>query len=205
MIIRNKIILMDFETGSADPHTCEPTEIAAMPIDPNTLEEIPDSRFYSLIKPVDMNNLQEEALRITRITRESLEKAPDRKIVWKNFVDYCHQYKIGNADPWDLPYCAGHNIANFDLVIVNRMNQFYKNKNIFHPNHIDTMQLVNAIFWQNATVQKLSLDSLREKFNLPKDNAHSAMADIEANHLLLKRIMKYLQNIGQKLVIKNAT
>lgn len=203
MIIRNKIILLDFETGSRDPYTCEATEIAAMAIEPTTLEEIPNSRFTSLIKPLDMNNLEEEALRITHISREELTKAPDRKIVWKNFVDYCLRYKTGNADPWDLPYCAGHNIANYDLVIVNRLNQFYKNKNIFHPNHIDTMQLINAIFWQNSTIQRLSLDSLRDKFNLPKDNAHRAMADVEASHLLLKRVMKYLQNIGQKLVINN--
>ena len=38
MINRRWIIVFDLETDGVDPHSCNPVELAAVPVDPRTLE-----------------------------------------------------------------------------------------------------------------------------------------------------------------------
>ena len=45
------IIVFDWETDSPDPHTCNPVELAAIPIEPRTLEIKKDKAFNTVIKP----------------------------------------------------------------------------------------------------------------------------------------------------------
>ena len=46
------IIVFDFETGSADPRTCQPTQIAAVAIHARKLELQPGGFFNSEIRPI---------------------------------------------------------------------------------------------------------------------------------------------------------
>ena len=45
------IIVFDWETDSPDPTTCNPVELAAIPIDPRTLDIKVDKAFNATIKP----------------------------------------------------------------------------------------------------------------------------------------------------------
>ena len=49
------IIVFDWETDSPDPHTCNPVELAAIPIEPRTLEIKEDKAFSTVIKPPGFN------------------------------------------------------------------------------------------------------------------------------------------------------
>ena len=46
------IIVFDFETGGANPHTCQPTQIAAVAIHARKLELQPGGIFDSEIRPI---------------------------------------------------------------------------------------------------------------------------------------------------------
>ena len=46
------IIVFDFETGGANPHTCQPTQIAAVAIHARKLEIQPGGTFNSEIRPI---------------------------------------------------------------------------------------------------------------------------------------------------------
>ena len=91
------IIVFDFETGSADPRTCQPTQIAAVAIHARKLELQPGGFFNSEIRPIIDDDeaikagvapLEDDALRITRKTRDELAKAPPLKTVWNKFAQF---------------------------------------------------------------------------------------------------------------------
>ena len=80
-------LFYDFETGSANPHRCQPIQLACVPIHGRKLEIIEDT-FCSLIQPVfnleecdkyNLDPISDEALEINKIKREDLEKAPPLK------------------------------------------------------------------------------------------------------------------------------
>ena len=51
-IMNNRwIIVFDWETDGTDPTTCNPVELAAVPIEPRTLEIKTDKAFSTVIKP----------------------------------------------------------------------------------------------------------------------------------------------------------
>ena len=84
------IIVFDFETGGANPYTCQPTQIAAVAIHARKLEIQPGGMFNSEIRPIidddkaiaaGVGPLEEKALEITRKTRKELAKAPLPKTV----------------------------------------------------------------------------------------------------------------------------
>ena len=97
------IIVFDFETGGRNPYTCQPTQIAAVAIHARKLELQPGGTFNSEIRPIidddkaikaGVDPLEEEALKITRKTRDELAKAPLPKTVWRKFSQFCDKYNF---------------------------------------------------------------------------------------------------------------
>ena len=68
-----------------------------------------------MIDPVDT-----EALKITGISREDLDKAPSLKTVWSNFVQFVTRFNP-KRDKWSAPILAGYNNLRYDNVIVDRI------------------------------------------------------------------------------------
>ena len=50
---RRWIIVFDWETDGKDPYSCNPVELAAVPVDPRTLDIKEDRAFKAVIKPDD--------------------------------------------------------------------------------------------------------------------------------------------------------
>ena len=112
------IIVFDFETGGRNPHTCQPTQIAAVAIHARKLELQPGGTFNSEIRPIidddeaikaGVDPLEEEALKITRKTRDKLAKAPLPKTVWGKFSQFCDKYNFKKTSYY-APIAAGYNI-----------------------------------------------------------------------------------------------
>ena len=86
----NDICVFDFETGSRNPHTTQPVQVAAVMIHGRKLPIQPDGYFESLIKPMGdekaiaagVDPLEDEALQINGKTRAELARAPHAKTVW---------------------------------------------------------------------------------------------------------------------------
>ena len=123
------IIVFDFETGSRNPYKTQPTQIAAVAIHGRKLTIQPGGIFNSEIRPIldddkaiemGLDPIEDEALAVTRKTREELAKAPQLKTVWKKFSNFVNKYNFKKTN-WTAPIPAGYNIIGFDMPIVERM------------------------------------------------------------------------------------
>lgn len=212
------IIVFDFETGSRNPHKTQPTQIAALALDGRNLKV--KGTFNSEIRPIlndekaikeGFDPVEDEALKITGKTRAELAKAPHLKTVWKKFVSFVNKYNWKGTQ-YFAPIPAGFNIIGFDMIIINRLcKQFgqYDEKTsrqkLFHMIHkIDVMD--NVFMWTEADpdVKSISMDSLRERMGLSKDNAHDALQDVKDTANIMIKFMKTHRAVYQNLKIEQA-
>ena len=211
-------IIFDFETGSRNPHKTQPTQIAALALDGRSLTL--KGQFNSEIKPIlddeeaiaaDLEPLQDEALKITGKTREKLEQAPSVKAVWNKFVKFVDQYNWKN-DPFFAPIPVGFNIIGFDMIIVNRLCEQFgpwdKERNqqkLFSKVYkVDIMDNIFAWTESDPTVKSISMDSLREKMGLSKENAHDALQDVKDEANIFIKLMKTHRSVYQNISLEKA-
>lgn len=208
-ICNNTIIMYDLETTSANPYTTQAIEIAAVAIDPRKLEIIPNSEFYSLVKPIEDKEEQEKlglgmieqgALDVNKKTIEELRKAPALKSVWKSFEQYVMNYNPSGKD-WSAPILAGFNNQGFDDIILNRIagpvwklgpwNEERQRCPLFHPIYnLDVMKMLYPWFESNFEVKNFKMDTFRTFFGLSKEGAHTADKDVQDQAEILIRLMK---------------
>lgn len=187
---KNAIIVYDFETTGVDPYTCYPTQLGAVAVDPRTLDIYDGGTFDSLMQvtkeemdAIPNQNKLNDALRITRKNREELYAAPGPKVVFTEFVAFCDRYNY-NKKPSGAPILCGHNIINFDNIILQRLSEKYdflsaENKPKFvSGRHFDT--LTEWYWWTDnlPDFNRHGADYLREYTGMPTDNAHDAFFDV---------------------------
>jgi DNA polymerase III epsilon subunit-like protein len=214
------IIVFDFETGGANPKTCQPTQIAAIAIHAKKLEILPGGIFNSEIRPIiddeeaikaGVAPLEEKALEITRKNRIDLAKAPPPKIVWNKFAEFCNQFNFKKST-FTAPIPAGFNIIGYDLPIVQRMCEEYgptdkKNgsQKIFHQIFkIDLMDHIYCWFENNQDVTGYGMDYLRDYFGIKTDNAHDALQDVKDTANILIKFLKLQRNLLKKVKFEKA-
>ena len=218
-------IVYDFETTSANPHTTQPVQIAAVVIHGRKLEIKRESEFQSLMKPVfdkdecaklGVDPLEDGAVAVHGKTAEILQDAPSTESVWKNFTDYVNQYNFKGTN-WSAPVSVGYNIKNFDSVIVNRLcsRKPYKfgpvdnkrgEQDLFNKIHsIDMLDFMFALFENNKDINSLSADNLvRGYMGYAEGTAHDAMSDVIMTAELFCRTMRMLRTTASKKNFKNA-
>jgi DNA polymerase III epsilon subunit-like protein len=197
------IIVFDFETGSRNPRKTQPTQLAALALDGRNLKL--KGTFNSEIKPIlndekaiaaGLDPIEEEALRITGKTRTQLHKAPTIKSVWSKFIKFVDKYNWKGTD-FFAPIPAGFNIIGFDMIIIDRLCKEYGpydtdrgQQKLFHKIYkIDVMD--NVFMWTEGdpSVRSISMDSLRDRMGLSKENAHDALQDVkDTSNIMIKFI-----------------
>jgi DNA polymerase III epsilon subunit-like protein len=209
------ICVFDFETGGANPHTAQPTQIAAVMIHAKKLELCPGGTFNSEIRPIiddekavaaGVAPLEEKALEITRKNRKDLAKAPPPKVVWQKFGEWVNQFNWKKTS-FTAPVAAGFNIIGYDMPIVNRMCKEYgpwdktkQQQKLFSPIFkIDLMDHIYCWFENNQDVKSYNMDYLREYFGLSKDNAHDALQDVKDTANILIKFLKLQRNLLRKI------
>ena len=212
------IICFDFETGSRNAHKTQPTQIAALALDGRNFK-LKDT-FNSEIKPIlnddeaiakGLDPIQDEALKITRKTREALALAPDLKSVWQKFVEFVNKHNW-NGNSFFAPIPAGFNIVNFDMIIINRLCKEYgpfdeKNnrQSLFNPIYkIDVMD--NVFMWTEGdhNIKSISMDAIRERMGLSKNNAHDALQDVKDTANIMIKFMKTHRAVYRNLKLDKA-
>jgi DNA polymerase III epsilon subunit-like protein len=210
-MLRNYVVVRDYETGSKNKYKTQPIQIGAVIVDVKKLEVVDDSLFVSTMRPelddekaksLGLDPVEDEALKINGFTREELEKAPETKLVWQNYLSYLEKYncKGKGGKNWDAPVIAGYNNSNFDDVIDIRMCEKYGPKldewggwGIYHPTYnFDVFPMVQHLFYSIKLNDRgsLSMDSLREYFGMDKENAHRADIDVLQTAYLMIKILK---------------
>tara|TARA_Y100000004_G_C8922124_1_gene415921 strand:- start:800 stop:1489 length:690 start_codon:yes stop_codon:yes gene_type:complete len=209
------IIVFDFETGGANPQTCQPTQIAAVAIHARKLILQPGGTFNSEIRPIiddekaiaaGVAPLEEKALEITRKNRDDLAKAPPPKVVWKKFAEFCDQFNFKKTS-FTAPIPAGYNIIGYDLPIVQRMcdqygptdNKSGKQKIFNQIFKIDLMDHIYCWFENNQDVKGYNMDYMRDYFGLSKDNNHDALQDVKDTANLLIKFLRLQRSLLKKV------
>ena len=206
-------IIFDFETGSRNPHRTQPTQIAAIALDGRTLQM--KGQFNSEIKPIfddekaiaaGFDPIQDEALKITKKTREQLELAPSLKSVWTKFTKFVDQYNW-KGDAFYNPIPVGFNILGFDMHIINRLCKEFgpwdkerEQQKLFNRVYkIDIMDSIFAWTESDPSVRSISMDSLRERMGLSFDNAHDALQDVKDEANIFIKLMKTHRAVYQNM------
>lgn len=226
MINYNKICVFDFETDGSDPSLCSPVQLAAIIIDPISLEIIDDSELNINFKPEVLENTENYIYetdildfhsKVKGCSKEEVLKSwyeyPKQDHSWQIFVNYLEKYhtRSSKKSQFTAPIAAGYNINRFDLHIIDRLSRKYGNlnkehkTNLFYPRDVvDGMNLMFYWFENNNDLKNYTLDHVRDYFGLSKDNAHDAMKDVKDTAQIIVRFLKLHRNLGQKVKFKNA-
>lgn len=216
--MKRDIVLFDFETGSRNPTRTQPTQLAAIALDGRNFKV--KGTFNSEIQPIlddakalelGLDPLEDEALKITRKNREDLANAPSLKTVWAKFTTFVNKYNW-KGTPYFAPIPAGFNIIGFDMVIVDRICAQYgpydavrEKQNLFHQIYkIDMMD--NMYMWTEGdpSIKSISMNSIRERMGMSKDNAHDALQDVKDTANIMIKFMKTHRAVYKNLKIDKA-
>lgn len=209
------ILMFDFETGGRDPHTCQPTQLAAIALDGRNFKlkgtfnseiraEVDDQKAIAQ----GLGPIEEGALKVTGKTREAIAKAPPLENVWNKFVDFVNKYNW-KGTAWYAPIPAGYNIIGYDLIIADRLAEQFgpwdagkKQNKLFNPNKkIDVMHLAWFFTEGDPQVKKNSMDSWRERTGMSTENAHDALQDVKDTANLMIKFMNTIRTVYPKLKI----
>jgi DNA polymerase III epsilon subunit-like protein len=222
-----KICVFDLETDGISPDKCSPVQIAAIMVDPNKLEIIPDSEFNINLKPEalqdkpDYDYSDSDVLdfhaKVRGSSKEDILKQwkdyQKQEQGWKLFVSYLELYhtRSDKKSCFTAPIAAGYNINRFDLRIIERLSTKYNNVNkegkssLFYPRDVlDMMNMVFYWFEGNSELKNYTLDHIREYFGLSTVGAHDALKDVKDTAHLLIRFMRLHRNLANKVKFKGS-
>jgi hypothetical protein len=202
------IMVFDWETDGPNPTTCNPVELAAVPVDPRTLEIKREQAFSAIIKPdgIDSEEYFTKERQDTIAwhakqrgvdTKEIItnwKAGQNEKIVWKNFCSYCSKYEVDKkSGQWFVePIPSGYNIVNFDLPIARRLAQKYETKLPFSEvSKIDMMDILFMWFENLSEPSSMKLDVFRKFFEMRPSQAHEALSDTIDEAELMVKFMKF--------------
>lgn len=206
-------IIFDFETGSRNPNKTQPTQIAAIALDGRNFSV--KGQFNSEIKPIldeeeaiaaGLDPVQDEALKITGKKRELLEKAPSLKSVWTKFTKFVSQHNW-KGDTFFNPIPVGFNIIGFDMIIINRLCKEFgpwdkerEQQKLFSKVYkFDIMDNIFAWTESDPSVKSISMDSLRDRMGLSRENAHDALQDVKDSANIFIKLMKTHRAVYQNM------
>lgn len=226
-MLTKKICVFDFETDGSDPYVCSPVQLSAVIIDPIKLEIIPDSEFNVYFKPEVMEkdpqyeyktDILDFHARVKGCTQEDVYKLwqdyPSQEISWNLFTNYLDKYHCGGRKKKSMftaPIASGYNINKFDLKIITRLSEKYKNTepkegtpNLFYPR--DVVDIMNLVFYwfENLDMKSLSLDNVREFLGINKDGAHDAVKDVKDCAKILIKFMRLHRKLAEKVKFKGS-
>ena len=211
-------IIFDFETGSRNPRKTQPTQIAALALDGRNLSL--KGAFNSEIKPIldddeavaaGLDPIEDGALKVTNKTREALAEAPSLKSVLTKFCKFVDQYNW-KGEPFFAPIPVGYNIIGFDLPIINRLCKEFgpwdekrDGQKLFSKVYkVDLMD--NMFMWTEGdpSVKSISMDTLRERMGLSKENAHDALQDVKDTANIFIKMLKTHRAVYQNITLDKA-
>ena len=211
-------IVFDFETGSRNPRKTQPTQISGLALDGRNLAL--KGTFNSEICPIlddekaiaaGLDPIEDGALKVTGKNREYLAKAPSLKSVWSKFCKFVDQYNW-KGEPFFAPIPVGYNIIGFDMPIINRLCQEFgpwddkrgEQKLFSKVYKVDLMD--NMFMWTEGdpSVKSISMDTLRERMGLSKENAHDALQYVKDTANIFIKMLKTHRAVYQNITLDKA-
>ncbi|MDR1327806.1 MAG: 3'-5' exonuclease [Heliobacteriaceae bacterium] len=170
--------VLDIETTGLSYYGHEIIELCALRVRNDEVTE----EFCSLIKPdVPINGF---TTRLTGITNDMLESAPDIKYVLPQFVDFTGDDIV-----------LGHNVK-FDISFIRHNCKKYLNRD-FNNESVDTMQLVKEF----CKLKSHSLESAAKYYKIDSKGHHRALFDCKLTFEIYQRLKTDFS--AQQLIILN--
>jgi len=205
------IICYDFETDSPDPLTANPVELAAVAINPRTLEIKTDDVFKVTIKPPQIEKDEyftdgvQKTIEWHAKTRAcatedivSLWKnGLNQKIAIKNFMSFVSKYNIekdvAKKIYYTEPLYTGYNVDAFDDIIMKRLCDEHKLKYPFaKAGNIDLIHIINYWFENLPEPDNRKLDTVKAFLGLESyGQAHEALSDVLDTAKIFVRFLKF--------------
>lgn len=226
-MLTKKICVFDFETDGSDPLVCSPVQLSAVIVDPIKLDIVPDSKFNVYFKPealekdpeyIYTTDIIDFHARVKGCSQQDIysewKKYPSQEISWNSFVNYLDKYHCGGRkkkNMFSAPIAAGYNINRFDLKIIQRLSERYKNldpkenvSTIFYPR--DVIDIMNLVFYwfENLDLKSYALDNIRDYLGINKDGAHDAVKDVEDCAKILIRFLRLHRKLSSKIQFKGS-
>ena len=204
----NFLCVFDFETGGKNPHRCQITQIAAIILHPRSLKpvdtfnqecrlEMDETKLTAL----ELDPVEQEALKITGKTVEGLSDKPSEAMMWKQFSLFVKKYNPSTGT-YKAPLPCGYNILNFDLAICDRATKMYKTPELFNRHLIiDCYHEFRAWTENNPSIQSHKLSDFMDFMGLPpelKENAHDALQDVKNVGNCLIKLLHFKREISKK-------
>lgn len=156
----NTYVSFDFETTGINSKTCEIIEIAAVKVEKGDISDA----FQTLVKPKEP--IPRAITQLTGISNKMVATAPTISDVLPNFLDF-----IGDN------LLIGHNIASYDLHILNRYSEHITGNSVSNF-YVDTLHLAQKLF-PGLSCNLLTLSCY---CNVRIEDAHRALADSKTVH-----------------------
>lgn len=174
------IVVYDLETTGVNPITANIIQIAACQY--NNGEDSEFTFFDKKVKPPE-GHIPEESTEIHGISTEEVKNSPSINKVLPEFCDF-----IGDS------ILVGHNIAQYDNIILRRDMQEYLNTDLDNF-YYDTLIVSRRIFPHG----RRSLEALADKFNIQynKKDTHRADKDVELNRRVFDKLIEVDGNQAQ--------
>lgn len=205
----------DFESGGLNTDDPIPLEVAAIIVNLDTLEEVPEEKggqFSSKMRPTDLKRIEKKALEVNQIPMSEIEAAPAEKIVWESFAEFCRKWQTGKSQ-WNAPVPCTHNGTNFDNKITESLNKKYKINSFFHVRDQYDTYLISSLLLAKANPPPIdkktgkvsfSMDCLRQYFGISSEGAHRALKDVRDTWTILKRYIKLCNYYAPKVKFQGA-
>ncbi len=181
-----KILYFDTETTGRKPLINEIHQIGII------IEINGEVKFKGEFKtrPLITDQIVQEALEVSGVTEKEILKYPHPVDTYKKIITLLGQY-VDKYDPTDKFYPAGYNVK-FDLEFLQQyflyqddkfLGSWFNWRSIDPLNHLYSMDCKGEINLPNY-----QLKTVCKHFNINLENAHDAMADIEATRKLIKKM-----------------
>ncbi len=213
---KQQYICLDIESDSPKPfdENCNPVQISAMVLDYHSLEEVPNSRFNSGIRPEGLEtekyyNEHSSTLqwhcKVKGCTWDKLKATwaefPEEKQVWKSFYQYVNKYNVAKGI-WGAPVPVGANIEGFDLPVLERVAKKHGNdlsKMLYMRDSVNVQFLCYQWLHNKKDAPKnYKMDTLRDYFMMSNEGAHDAMFDVISTAAIFRRFWKWQRQVAEK-------
>ncbi|QQS59211.1 hypothetical protein IPN35_06555 [Candidatus Peregrinibacteria bacterium] len=169
------LLFLDIETTGLVAEHSELIELSAVRVSEDFQTET--AVFDELVHPEEL--ISDFITRLTGITNDMVKKAPGIEQVRSDFLSF--------LKPTDI--ICGHNIR-FDTNFLNVKGFGIQNE------VLDTFPLSSILLPNEPSY---SLEILTEKFDIPHEDAHRALADVRANLFLFRELVTIAQRLPQEL------
>ena len=166
---RADMIVYDLETVDNNPKTAEIIEICA-----NRLSAIGSDleSYEQLVKPT--GRIPQSSTNIHGINNETVADEPSIETVLPQFLSFIQDRIL-----------IGHNIAEFDNVVLERDLGKYLKRGLANP-YYDTLATAQRLYPRESC----SLEVLATKFNIEHETMHRALQDVQINREVFDELIK---------------